>query len=108
MIGRLIFPGEYVNVAVAERIFRTKKNFAYFMGHTNEADIESRGGVISSLSIPIQELRQHKAELCRELFGKENIKTLSVPQRIHLAKTLKSRYGSSPKQIHLYFCNSRP
>lgn len=99
MISNLVFPGEYVNVAVAERIFRTPKSFAYFMGHTKEMDIESRGGVLSLLSIPIQEMRQHKTEVCREMYGRESIKTLNVTQRLHLAKTLKARYGSSPKQL---------
>lgn len=69
MIGPLVFPGEYVAYEVVERIFKTCKSFNYFLSITKEEDVDARGGSISLLSIPMQEMRQHKNEVCRELFG---------------------------------------
>ena len=99
MVGNLIFPGEYVAWELVERIYKTCKSFNFFFCITKEEDIESRGGTLSLLSLPMQEMRQHKNEVCKELFGVSSIKTLNIQQRIRLAKTLRVRYNSSLKQI---------
>lgn len=93
------FPGRYVDYRLVERIFKTHRSFNYFMCVSREKDVEGRGGVISHLSLPLQELRQHKGEVCKELFGEGSIRHLSTSQRLQLARTLKARYNSSPKQI---------
>ena len=95
----LIYPGDYVAVDLVEKIFRTHRSFFFFLGHTKEEDIEAREGRLSYLTIPIQEMRQHKTEVCRELFGVETIKTLNPAQRLRLARTLRARYNCSVKQI---------
>jgi len=99
VIGGLISPAEYVAVGVVERLFRTHKSFFYFMQISKDSDVEARGGIISYLSIPMQEMRQYKNELCQELFGAKSIKNLDTTKRIRLARVLKSRYNSSLKQI---------
>jgi hypothetical protein len=99
MIGPLVFPGEYVAYEIVERLFKTCKSFNYFLCITRDEDVDSRGGSISLLSIPMQEMRQHKNEVCQELFGKKSIKSLSTEQRLRLAHTLRRRYNSSIKQI---------
>ena len=99
MMDRLIFPGEYVAFEIVERIFKTCKSFNFFLCITKEEDVEARGGTISLLSIPMQEMRQHKNELCLELFGTNSIKGLNTQQRIRLARALRSRFNSSIKQI---------
>ena len=99
MMGALLFPGEYVAYEIVERIFKTCKSFNFFLCTTKEEDIDARGGVISLLSIPMQEMRQHKNEVCHELFGTKSVKWLSTQQRLRLARTLRSRYNSSLKQI---------
>ena len=99
MIGRMVFPGEYVAWQLVNAIFKTQKSYNYFMGVSRESDIESRGGAISRLSIPDAEMRQNKAAVCRELFGVETVRTLSTQQRLRLLKVLKHRYDSSPKQL---------
>ena len=95
----MVFPGEYVAYELVERLFKTRKSFNYFFCKTREEDVDARGGTISQLSIPMQEMRQHKNEMCRELFCVDSIRTLSTEQRLRLAKVLKSRYNSSLKQI---------
>lgn len=99
LIGELVYPGEYVETELVERIFRTHKSFNYFLSANQAVEIERRHGVISRLSLSDQEMRQHKLELCMELFGVKTIRTLSTENRIRLAKALKLRYNSSPKQI---------
>ena len=49
--------------------------------------------------MPIQEMRQHKNELCHEMFGVETVRTLDMRQRLMLARALRSRFNSSLKQI---------
>ena len=99
MIGNLVFPGEYVAYELVERLFWTCKSLHFFQCRTRDEDVDSRGGILSHLSIPMQEMRQHKNDLCRELFGAGSIKGLDTRQRLALARTLRSRYNSSLKQI---------
>ena len=99
MIDRLIFPGEYVAYGIVEQIFKTCRSFNFFLCRTKEEDVDARGGSISHLSIPMQEMRQHKNEICKKLFGTNSIKGLTTQQRLHLARTMKARYNSSLKQI---------
>ena len=99
MTGPMVFPGEYVAWELVERIYKTCKSFNYFFCITKEEDIEARGGTLSLLSLPMQEMRQHKNDVCKELFGVGSIKTLNTQQRIRVAKTLRARYNSSIKQI---------
>lgn len=99
MIDGLVLPEKYVAVDIVERIFGTTRSYNYFLCITKEDDVESRGGSISRLSVPMQEMRQHKNELCQSLFNTNNIKSLSTEQRLRLARTLRRKYNSSLKQI---------
>lgn len=99
MIDQLVFPGEYVAVEIVERLFKTCRSFNYFLCTAKEDDVESRGGYLSQLTMPIQELRQHKRQVCAELFGSDKTNCLDMLQRLRLARTLRARYNSSPKQI---------
>ena len=99
MIDRLVFPGEYVAYEIVERIFKTCKSFNYFLCRTKDEDVDARGGTISHLTIPMQEMRQHKKELCRQLFGTESTNRLNTQQRLRLARTLRRNFNSSVKQI---------
>ena len=97
--GSMVFPGEYVAYELVEKIFKTCKSFNYFYCKTKEDDVDARGGDVSRLSIPMKEMRQHKKEVCKELYGVENVKSLSIEQRLRLARTLRTRFNSSPRQI---------
>ena len=99
MIDGMVFPGEFVAYEVVEKLFRTHKAYLFFMCRSKETDVDSRGGTVSHLSIPIQEMRQHRNEICRELFAVTGIRHLNTAQRLRLAKTLRVRYNSSLKQV---------
>lgn len=51
------------------------------------------------LSLPMQEMRQHKNDLCYEMFGHRSTNRLDVQQRLRLARALRTKYHSSLKQI---------
>lgn len=95
----LIFPGEYVAVEVVERLFRTCRNFNYLLGASKEEDMHSIGFELTRLSVPVQEMRQHRDELCLELFGRKGIRTLDLVRRMKLARVLRSRFRCSVKQV---------
>ena len=95
----LILPENYVAVREVEQLYRTHRSFNYFLGTSREDTIESRGGAISRLSLPDSEMRQHRRELSRELFGRESPRMLSTTQRLRLARELRRRFNSSPKQL---------
>ena len=69
------------------------------MSSTKEEDVEAQGGAISRLSLPDAEMRQHKRELLKELFGRESSRQLNTQERIRLGKELRRRYNSSLSQI---------
>ena len=99
LIDGIIFPGTYVPYDLVEKIFKSHKSYNYFLCRSREDEVDARGGSISLLSIPIQEMRQHKSEICQELFGERTVKKLNTQERLRLAKTLRARYNSSLKQI---------
>lgn len=99
VVDELVFPGEYVDVRSVERLFRTHKSFSYFLSMNKDAEVESRDGAISYLSIPLQEMRQHRKDAIHNLFGDVTLRQLSTSQRLRLAKELHRKYNSSVKQI---------
>ena len=99
VIDGMVFPGDYVAYQLVEQLFKSHKSYNYFMCITKEEDIESKGGAVSKLTIPIYELRSYRNSLCQELFNSQSIRNLSVEERIKLAKVMKSKYHSSIKQI---------
>lgn len=99
IIDGIVYPEEYTCTEVVQRIFRSKKGFNYYLCHSRESDVESISGAASFLSIPMQELRAYKSELCIEMFGHNDLRLLNTDQRLKLARTLKARYNGSSKQI---------
>lgn len=101
MFGDLVFPGEYVAADLVERIFRSCRSFTYFLGNSKKEDMDFLEKDSFRLSMPIQELRQHRNELCMELFGSSGTRELSMPDRLKLARSLRMKYSCSTKQICL-------
>ena len=99
MAGPIVFPGFYTAYEIVEKIFKSCKSFNFFMCISREDDVNSRGGSITYLTVPMQEMRQHRNEVCQELFGVNRVNTLNIQQRLKLARVLRSRYNSSLKQI---------
>jgi len=99
LIGNMVFPGEYVSYHLVEKIFKTHKAYNYFLCMSREENVESRGGTISCLTLPLHEMRENRNTLSLEMFGIKQISVLDTSQRIMLAKALKRKFNSSTKQI---------
>ncbi|MGN1211918.1 MAG: transposase [Candidatus Cryptobacteroides sp.] len=98
-VDGLILPNQYVAVEIVERLFRSHKAFNFFMSITKDIDIESRGGAISHLSVPLSEMRDNRRVLSLEMFGVAELRGLRMEQRLQLARRMKSQYNCSAKQI---------
>lgn len=99
LIEGLVLPQEYVAVDLVERVFRTASGYNFFLCTSRESDVESREGRISRLSIPMQEMRQHRIEICRQMYGRSTMNTLNTEQRLRVARALRAKYNSSAKQL---------
>ena len=99
VVDGLILPSQYVSVAIVEELFKSHKAFNFFMSFSKAVDVESRGGVISHLTVPLREMIDNRKTLSREMFGMTELRRLNMGQRVQLAKRLRSIYNSSPKQI---------
>ena len=99
IIEDIIFPGEYVAYKVVEKLFKTHKSFNYFMCRTKDEDIDKVEGVLTKVTIPIQELRQHRREICQEIFSQKSIRELNIEERIKIGRIIKHRFKCSTKQI---------
>ena len=98
-INGVIVPTQYVAVDIVEQLFRSHKAYNYFLISAKDTDIESLGGSISQLSVPLAEMRENRRILSEELFGLQDLRGLNMEQRVRLARAMKSRYYCSPKQI---------
>jgi len=99
MIGNMISPEEYIPIELVEMIFRTAKGYSFFLNYSKDEDVEKAMATYTRLSIPDSELRQHKKEICKSMFGSESSYNLTTKQRIRLAKSLRSKYECSAKQV---------
>lgn len=99
VVNRIILPSQYVAASIVEKLFRSHKAYNYFLNATREVDIESRGGSISHLTVPLCEMRDNRAFLLNEMFGVSNLRSLDMGQRVELARCMKRRYNCSIKQI---------
>ena len=64
-----------------------------------EDEINRSLGIVHSVAMPDMELRAKAIEHCVRQFHSTNLRGLSVPQRLALAKTLRKEYMCSVKQI---------
>ena len=86
-------------ISVVEKLFRSHKAFNFFMSISKDIDVESRGGAISHLTVPLSEMRDNRRMISQEMFGVTELRGLSMRQRVQLARRLKAQYNCSPKQI---------
>lgn len=90
---------EYVSVDLVEKVFRSCRSFNYYLFKTKDLEVEARDGDITHLSIPDQELRQKRDEICKNEFAVNSVRNLDTCKRIILAKKLKRLFNCSTKQI---------
>lgn len=94
-----IWPGNYVDYKMVEKLFRTPKSFTHFMGQSKEEEINRSLGINDKVALPDMELREKAVTLCLRMFRTTNLRRLDAQMRIRLAKELRKEYLCSPKQI---------
>ena len=100
----MILPSSYIPVGTVESLFRSHRAFNYFIGRSREKDMEEVMGTWSSLGLQDTEMRQHRDEEMRALYGTDKIKSLSISQRIETGRILRRKYMTSVKQIARVVC----
>lgn len=95
----MIWPGHYVRYETVNGLYRNIKRFMYYMSATQETMVSESLGMTELVVLPDKELRQTASGLSNEMFAKEKIVSLSVSERLLLAKRLKRQFGCSTKQI---------
>ena len=98
MNSELIYPGEYVNVIAAEKLFGNQRVFNAVMASCREQVIDDQLD-LSRPELSYQELRDHRDEFIMAKYGNEvNYKSLSIDQRIRIASMLRRKYGCTKRQ----------
>ena len=103
MAGDMVFPGDFVCVKLVESLFRSHRAFCFLCGRRNEKEMEKNDSY-SAMFMQDSELRQLRNELLGEMFGCRRIHTLSIPERIRLARRLRKKYACSLKQAARMVC----
>jgi len=95
----VILPCNYVDVNGVESLYKTTRSYMYSLSLNKddeiEKDMEEWGGLLMSDI----ELRAERNAMMRRLFAIDNIRSLSLPQRLKLARELRWKYKCSKKQL---------
>lgn len=99
VVDGLILPANYIPVKEVESLFKTPRSFMYFLSLNKDDEIEQETGEGDNIRLTDSELRQERNAISQQLFGIAKLQDLSVPQRLKLARKLRSKYLCSKKQI---------
>ena len=96
-----ILPTNYVDVKGFEGIFRTHNCFRAFLSSGRNKDDEIVSKMSSARGVLIEDLEARNLchAACLTLFGKSTTRTLSIDQRLILARHLRKAYGLSLRQL---------
>lgn len=99
LVDGLILPENYVPIADVEALYKTPRSFMYFLSLNKDDEIEHETSNGDNIRLTDTELRQARNLLSKQLFGTAKLQDLSLPQRLKLARYLRSKYLCSKKQI---------
>ena len=95
----VILPANYVEAAWVEKLYKTTRAYMYSLSQNADEAIEQDMGEWSAMIVSDVEMRQEREKLMRKLFSTDSIRSLSAPQRLSLARALRSKLRCSKKQI---------
>lgn len=97
----IILPENFIDVQLYESIFSNANRFRTFMAAGSKAfqEISDRMASESGVMLEDSEAQRICRQLCKECFGVETARTLTIPQRLELAKKLRRLYCMSWRQI---------
>lgn len=95
----LILPECYVDIQYVENLFRSPARLMYALSRNENLEMELTGDILRKTKYTDDELTGTVENLCRQLFHKPSVYSLSIEDRYHLARMLYKRYGLSRKQL---------
>ena len=95
----MILPCFFMDIALAESVFKTPGRYLYYLSKKLEGDIDASISKWNSTFIPDKDLRIVVEQLAQSMGGNKDIRTLAVQHRLSIARKLKYDYASTPKQI---------
>lgn len=95
----MVLPSSFIPSDIVEKLFRSYRAFNYLVGRNKEKEMDEAMGLWTSLNLQDTEMRQHRDTEMRSLYGTDSIRSLSLPQRIEVGKSLRRKYMTSKKQI---------
>lgn len=97
--GRMIFPGSYVDYRAVERLFRTPKQLLFHLSSAKDVEAELETGILARVGHGDAELSASLNAVCAEKFSGRFLDQLTIEELYVLARELRRRYGSGPKQL---------
>ena len=95
----MILPCFFIDIALAESVFKTPGRYLYFLSKKLEGDIDASISKWNSTFIPDKDLRAVVEQLAQSIGGNKDIRTLAISHRLTIARKLRYDYASTPKQI---------
>ena len=95
----MILPESFVDVKVAEALFRHPSRLLFALAKKVEAEVELKFGVADRILYTDAELKSLVNELIVKHFGASGLASLTSQQKIKLCVLMKKNYNASAKQI---------
>ena len=95
----MIHPLSFLDISRTESYYKSPMRYSYFLAKKLEGIVEQELEGAQKKFIPDRELRTIVLQMIKESYGTCDINSLGVTERLSLAKTLKHKYASTPKQI---------
>ncbi len=97
----LILPENYVDVRMFEGIFVTHNAFLAFTAARKAAFNEVRKNMALKVGLNVNDsdALEYSRKAAMEMYHSDDIRNMSLAQRIELAQEIKRRYNISPRQI---------
>ena len=95
----MILPCFFMDITLAESVFKTPGRYLYFLSKKLEGDIDASISKWNSTFIPDKDLRIVVEQLAQSIGGVKDIRTLAIQHRLSIARKLRYDYASTPKQI---------
>ena len=99
--GGLILPENYVDVKMYEGIFSTHNTFLTFtsLGKTAFNEVRKNIALKVGLTVNDSDALDYSKKVAMEMYQTDDIRNMSLVQRIELAQEIKRRYHLSPRQV---------
>lgn len=95
----VILPSSYCDIAAAESFFRSAHHYFQCLTKRYEAYGEIAARLHETVFLPDEEMYPAVCALCMKLYGVKHPGLVNAKDRIDLAKTMKSDYNASNRQI---------